>query len=106
MRRPLLIALTVLLTFGVPAHAQPAPERTLVDLTVFVEPPTRQGLCMGMGSGQVTVTVRRAAEAIEGRPARFTLTGFMADPDAQIEAPISSQDVTITTHLSGSDRYC
>ena len=30
----------------------------------------------------------------------------MVDPDTHIEIPVSSQEVTTTTHVNGADRYC
>ena len=62
---------------------------------------------MGIGAGMLTVVVKRTREAAEQpRPARFSLYGFMVDPDTRIEIPVSSQEVSTTTHINGSDHYC
>ncbi len=119
MRRPILAALVAILMTSTPVLAQlfPAPaanpttqqpaELVLVDATLYVNPPTNEGLCMGISPGQVTVTVKRVTEAVEQpRPARFGLYGFMVDPDTRIEIPISNQEVSTTTRVNGSNRYC
>lgn len=121
MRRSVLAALVSLLLAAWPAQAQLFPtatpdvvpgvpavsEQTLIDTTLYVEPPSQQGLCVVLGAGQVTVTVRRVTDAVaEPRPAKFSLYGFMADPDTHLEIPVSNQEVSTTTHIKGIDRYC
>lgn len=107
MRQAVMAALIAIVTIGWPAYAQEVPpERVLVDATLYVRPPGAEGLCMVVDAGQLTVTVRRTREAIEGRPARFALYGFMADPDAHIETPIGNQEISISVHVNGADRYC
>jgi hypothetical protein len=90
------------------ATAPPAPgtELVLADLTVWVNPPEEQGLCMKLDAGQVTVKVRRVSDALEQRPTTFQLYGFMADPDANVQTPISGQDVTVATRVTGAGHYC
>jgi hypothetical protein len=115
MRRAIAAVLVVFLATSVQAHAQlftpqttsvPA-ERVLIDTTLYVNPPDDEGLCMGIGAGMLTVVVKRTREAAEQpRPARFSLYGFMVDPDTRIEIPVSSQEVSTTTHINGSDHYC
>jgi hypothetical protein len=117
VRRSVMAALASLLLLAWPAHAQlfptnpgvpPAPDgdRVLVDAALYVTPPRAEGLCMTIPAGRVTVTTSRTQEATEPRPARFTLLGFMIDPDVRVEIPIGQQEVTTTAHVNGIDRYC
>jgi hypothetical protein len=117
MRRALVLVVVLLCLSAWPASAQlfppgsPEPvasaERVLVDTVLYVRPPRSEGLCMVVNGGRLTVTVKRIADApVEQRPARFTLSGFMADPDAGIEIPVSNQESSATTAVNGSDRYC
>lgn len=114
MRRALIAVLAVFLATSVQAHAQlftsqpagtPA-ERVLIDTTVFVEPPDGPGLCMPLGAGQLTVTVKRTSDPLERRPTAFTLSGYQDDPEVNIVIPLGSQAVTDTKHVNGSYHYC
>lgn len=103
--RALLLSLVIALCLAWPARAE-ADERVLLDAVLYVDPSLGSGLCHVFDPGRIAVTVRRVAEADEQRPARFSLRGFMADPDANVEIPIGRRDVTTTTTVSGADRYC
>jgi hypothetical protein len=81
-------------------------EQTLVDATLYVNPPIREGLCFVAGPGRLTIVIRRVTDATEQRPAVFRLNGFMADPDARVTAPVTPQATAATTHLAGVGYYC
>ena len=113
MQRAVLVAVLVaVLMTSTPASAQlftPPPataERVLVDTTVFVQAPDRPGLCLPLGAGQLTVTVKRASDPIERRRTDFMLAGFQDDPDVNVTIPVSQQPVTVTTRVNGSYHYC
>lgn len=114
MQRVVLAVVVAVLMTSAPASAQlfpaapkgPAAERVLLDTTVFVEPPDTPGLCMPLGAGQLTVTVRRASEPIEHRRTDFMLRGFQDDPGVNVAIPVNQQPVTVTTRVNGSYHYC
>ena len=116
MKRAIIAACLALMDGVWPAQAQlfPSPsgepkqsaERVLIDAEIFVSAPDAPGLCFPLGSGQLTVTVRRLSDAIERRPTEFTLRGYQDDPDTNIAVPISGEDVTSTTRIKGSYHYC
>lgn len=86
---------------------QPAPsERVLLDAVLWVSPPLREGLCMVLDAGKVTVTAKRVGQTIEIRPTELQFYGFMADQDAGLKVPITAQEASATTIVQGVDRYC
>lgn len=115
MRRAIAAVLVVFLATSVQAHAQlfpPQPvgtpaERVLVDATLYVNPPDDEGLCMTISAGQVTIIVKRVqAAVVEQRPVSFQMSGLMADPDVNVNMPISAMETSATTPVNGAHFYC